>query len=282
MAFERQGTLAAAIQTTGTPLEQHQAWMSDAAYQSAYYDILRDLNNPPKPQPKPEGPKAPPKPSYKKLVKRRGRTVEPEPPAEPPPPKPATEPQPPPKVDLDEAPSKTFPGERGYVRVYERPGEPIIPPSEPEPPRPPKPAPEPDWTPSVEVAVASDEDQRKLIDEYGELDRRMQLRAMDYQRYETLKRAIKTWFDQVPPDADGTVEGNVYLLHLSARERERKIRDLHDLVELIGLDKVLELATVPIGALENILGKAHVAQLTIDARTGSRRIKAIAKRAVTA
>jgi hypothetical protein len=132
---------------------------------------------------------------------------------------------------------------------------------------------------SVEVAVPVDRLQRKMIDEYGELDRVMQLNAPDIARYDVLKRAIKSWFDGAPADADGIVEGRVYGLHLSARERERRVRSMRDLVKVIGLDKFLELASVPIGALEDLLGKTRAASLVIEARTGSRRIKAVPKRA---
>jgi hypothetical protein len=171
----------------------------------------------------------------------------------------------------------TIAGQRGYTKLYMREGEQLPAPEEDQAP-PPKPPAEPDWVATSEITVASDADQRRLVDEYGELDRRMQLRAMDYQRYEALKRAIKCWFDQAPADADGTVEGDVYLLHLSARERERKVRDMRELLKILGLDKFLELASIPVGVLENILGTARVAQLTTDTRTGSRRIKAIPKR----
>lgn len=131
--------------------------------------------------------------------------------------------------------------------------------------------------PSVDLALPADVEQRRMIDEYGELDRRMQLRASDVARYETLKRAIKSWFDGAPPDADGTVEGEVYLLHLSARERERRVRDMRELLEVIGLDTLLELATVGLGVLEDRIGKSRVEALAVEARTGSRRIKAVPK-----
>lgn len=131
----------------------------------------------------------------------------------------------------------------------------------------------------AEVAVSLDRLQRKMVDEYGELDRRLQMQAPDTARYELLKRAIKSWFDGAPADADGIVEGTIYRLHFSARERERRVRSLRDLVGVIGLDKFLELASVPIGALEDLLGKTRAASLVIEARTGSRRIKAVPKRA---
>jgi hypothetical protein len=134
-------------------------------------------------------------------------------------------------------------------------------------------------TESVEVAVSIDRRQRQMVDEFGELDRRMQLLSPDCARYDVLKRAIKSWFDGMPPDADGIVEGRVYRLHLSARERERRVRSMRDLIGVIGLDKFLELASVPIGALEDLLGKTRAAKLVIEARTGSRRIKAVPKQA---
>ena len=130
-----------------------------------------------------------------------------------------------------------------------------------------------------EVAVPVDRAQRQMVDEYGELDRRMQLTAPDVARYDVLKRAIKSWFDVMPADADGVLEGRVYRLHLSARERERRVRSMRDLVEVIGLDKFLELASVAIGPLEDLLGKTRAAALITEARTGSRRIKAVPKRA---
>jgi hypothetical protein len=131
---------------------------------------------------------------------------------------------------------------------------------------------------SLELAVTVDREQRKMVDEFGELDRRMQLLSPDAARYDGLKRAIKSWFDRVPADVDGIVEGEVYRLHLSARERERRVRSMRDLVEVIGLDKFLELCSVPIGALEDLLGKTRAAALVTEARTGSRRIKAVPKR----
>lgn len=170
----------------------------------------------------------------------------------------------------------TFPGEKGHVTLYTAEGEVPAPPPEPE--RPPRKAQEQPAEPPLDLAIATDPVQRAMIDEYGELDRRMQIRQADVQRYDLLKKAIKVWFAAIPPDADGCVEGDVYLLHLSACERERKIRDMPALIDAIGLEKVLEIATVPLGVLENMIGKTHVMALTTETRTGSRRIKAIPKR----
>ena len=170
------------------------------------------------------------------------------------------------------------PHSRGYTKIFvdEHGADLAVPITEETEVRRHAPAPAP-VAPSVELAIPTDLEMRKIVDEFGELDRRRQLHASDDARYESLKRAIKSWFDAAPPDADGTVEGEVYLLHLSARERERRVRDMRELLEVIGLDALLEIATVALGALEDRIGRTRVDALAIEARTGSRRIKAVPK-----
>lgn len=128
------------------------------------------------------------------------------------------------------------------------------------------------------AAVGIDRHQRAMVDEFGELDRRMQCNAPDVARYDVLKKAIKSWFNAMPPDADATIEGDVYRLHVSARERERRVKSMRGLIAVIGLDKLLEIATVPIGAIEDLIGKTKAAGLIAEARSGSRRLKAVPKR----
>ena len=295
-AYRRLGSIEAAAADQRLEPSVHDQWMSDWLYRSAFAQVESDMKagKPPEPpkrkpgRPRKEiaGPPPPKRPPGR--PRKNPMPVEPDTPAGSPGEPPAAEmpPQSPPDAPESTAEQPpmvghTFPGDKGYVRLFVAEGEPApAAPPEPEPLK--RQAQEPSPEPALDLTLAADDVQRALIDEYGELDRRMQLRATDTARYESLKRAIKQWFDQVPPDADGTVEGEVYLLHLSARERERRVRDIRELVEIIGLDKVLELATVPIGALENLLGKAHVASLTVEARTGSRRIKAIPKRPAVA
>ncbi|HWP32640.1 MAG TPA: hypothetical protein VNL97_02725, partial [Solirubrobacterales bacterium] len=155
----------------------------------------------------------------------------------------------------DPPPFADPPHSKGYTRIFVGPdgADLAVPITEETEVRRHAPAPAP-VAPSVELAIPSDLQMKAMIDEYGELDRRRQLHASDDVRYETLKRAIKSWFDGAPPDADGTVEGEIYLLHLSARERERRVRDMRELLEVIGLDALLAIATVALGALEDRIG----------------------------
>jgi len=299
MAYRKSGTLDAAATAVGLEPSVHADWMRDHQYRAAYTAVDAELRReragklPPPPPPKRPpgrprkaiaGPLAPKRPTGRPRKIRPTEGGSPDEPAktavegrplpqDPSEPVSAPEPSPPIKESLQE---HVYPGDKGYVKLFTPEGETPVAPAEPEKPK--RQAQEQPQEPALDITLASDAEQRAMIDEYGELDRRMQLRATDTARYEVLKRAIKTWFANIPPDADGIVEGDVYLLHLSACERERSIRDVRELVEAIGLEKVLDLAVVPIGKLENLMGKAHVAALTIETRTGSRRIKAIPKR----
>src|SRR5262249_18284024 len=143
---------------------------------------------------------------------------------------------------------------KGYTRIYvDETGAQLAQPiteATPVPER--RPAPEPQ--PSIEVALPADADVRKMVDEYGELDRQVQLHAAVALRHDTLKKAIKRMFDGVPADADGTIEGNVYLLRLSPRERERKVRSMDELIAVVGLETFCEVVTVSLAALEDRIG----------------------------
>jgi len=131
--------------------------------------------------------------------------------------------------------------------------------------------------PSVELALPADVEMRALCDEFGELHRRLQIQAADQSRFEVLKKAIKGWFDHAPPDADGLVQGDLYLLRVSARERERRVKDLPELLAEIGLDQLLKIVSVKLTELEDAIGKARAAAFIVEARTGSRRVSAISK-----
>ena len=295
--YRKSGSLEQAAQAMGLEPSIHEQWMKDWLYRSAFAEIAKEMKL------EAAGKLPPAAPPRRPPGRPRKAIAGPPPPKRPigrppkvkPPITPGGSPDEPSKtaVEATAAPQdrsepvsapepsppvqeRVYPGDRGYVKLFTPEGEVPTPPEAPEKPK--RQAQEPSPEPALDITLASDAEQRALIDEYGELDRRMQLRATDTARYEMLKRAIKAWFSNVPADADGSVEGDVYLLHLSACERERKIRSVRELADVIGLEKVLDLAVVPLGQLENLMGKAHVASLTVESRTGSRRIKAIPKR----
>ena len=143
------------------------------------------------------------------------------------------------------------------------------------------PAPAP-VAPSVELAIPTDGDQKALIDEFGELNRQVQLHAPVVARFELLKRTLKGWLDGAPNDADAVLEGQLYRLHMSARERERHVRSVQEVADRIGLERLFQIITVPVVALQAILGSTEVDSLLVEKRSGSRRIRCIPKYAPTA
>lgn len=130
-----------------------------------------------------------------------------------------------------------------------------------------------------ELAAPADRLKLQMIDEFGELDRQVQMFSRIQARHELLKRGIKSWFDAAPADAEATVEGASYVLVVSARERVRRIRDIQQLALEVGTDDLLDILAkfVPLGVIEDLIGKPKVAALVVDERTGSRRIKCVAK-----
>lgn len=120
---------------------------------------------------------------------------------------------------------------------------------------------------------------REMIDEFGELNRQVQMFEPVQTRFELVKKAIKSWFDDAPADAEATVEGKVYLLHISARQRVRRIRDMQQLALEVGHDELLGMLAshVPLGVIEDLIGKTKTDALVVDERSGVRRIRAVPK-----
>lgn len=298
MAFRKLGTVEAAAASLNLEPSIHDEWMKDWLYRGAFADVQKDREadlaaiaagipppapkRPPGRPRKPEPPEPPPKRPRGRPRKALPPPVEAQatitPAGSPDEPAPQIAPESPPepaqpKAEPAPEAGTIIPSKHGYTRLFV-PDEDLPAAPEPEPKakaKPPEPAPEP----SLDLTFASNPEQRALIDEFGELDRRMKVRAMDQARYESLKKAIKSWFCGVPPDADGSVQGDRYLLHLSACEKEREVRNIRELVDLIGLDAVLDLVIVPITKLENGFGQSRVEHLITEKRTGSRRIRCV-------
>ena len=117
-----------------------------------------------------------------------------------------------------------------------------------------------------------------LYDEFGELDRQIQAFKPVLDRYEKLKAQIKAEAEEYPADQDFTISGKLYDLQISAKANERKIVSMRRVYKAVGsLKGFLEICTVALKALEEKLGKDAVAGLVEEGRTGSRRIKAVAR-----
>lgn len=128
----------------------------------------------------------------------------------------------------------------------------------------------------VAPAVAETNSRAAVIDEYGELDRRIQAFEPVRKRHESLKAQIKSWYDNDPADFEATAEGQLYTVQVSARETESTVAMAKAYREL-GKERFLAACSITIKALTEALGTAAALALIRKARTGSRRLKVVAK-----
>jgi hypothetical protein len=134
----------------------------------------------------------------------------------------------------------------------------------------------------AKVAVISPS-RADLVDEFGELDRRARVSGgwkEQADRYEALKKVIKSWHDASPATAEAVELGKFWEVQVSGRAKERKVRSMMVVYKAIGsLAGFFSLCEIGLGKLEEKLGKARVATMVSEEFTGSRRLTAVLRSA---
>ncbi|GAC1699960.1 MAG: hypothetical protein NVS9B4_00430 [Candidatus Acidiferrum sp.] len=121
--------------------------------------------------------------------------------------------------------------------------------------------------------------QPALIDEFGELDRQVAAFRPTLDRRLALAAEIQNWFVDLGPEEAATLEGRLYTLQVSACAHQRKIVSMKKLFRRIGQSLFLNWCTFPLTAIDRLLTGADTSDLVIEARTGNRTIKAVARAA---
>ena len=114
-----------------------------------------------------------------------------------------------------------------------------------------------------------------LIDEFGELDRRVAEFRPVVDRHKRLKEEIEGWYERDEATDSFVAEGNCYQLQISARSNKRKIIGMAKLFTALGKTRFLELCSFPLTVLDRLLPDS--AAYVSEERTGSRTIKPVAK-----
>jgi len=115
-----------------------------------------------------------------------------------------------------------------------------------------------------------------LIDEFGELDRQIQLFKPTIDRHDKIKQIIKSWYIDAAPETTDVIRGNVYEIQVGAKETERAWDSIAKVAKAIGGPKALyEICSVTIKAVENIIGKLKTDELLVERQSGARRLKAV-------
>jgi hypothetical protein len=119
-----------------------------------------------------------------------------------------------------------------------------------------------------------------LLDELGKLGEDLAGVKAKAERFEALKRIVRGWADaEADAEAEIAYEGKLYVVQASAKPNERSA-DNRALLKRIGQAAFLKVARVTVKAMEAILPGDEVARLTIEERTGSRRITAARRAAL--
>ena len=132
--------------------------------------------------------------------------------------------------------------------------------------------------PPAPATVKLSPEQRTLVDEFGELDRKYRLWNPDLKRYEALKHIIKPWFRDLPGDQAATAQGTTYTLNVTPCEQE-STPEKKRIYRLLGPKLFLEVAEITQkalkAALETLKKTDQFDQCFTKPRTGSRILSAV-------
>jgi hypothetical protein len=128
------------------------------------------------------------------------------------------------------------------------------------------------------VAPLATPSREELIDEFGELNRQVQLFQSKADRHEFLKKLIRSWFDNDPAGEIAVATGHVYEVQFTPKAKERPWTDMFKLYRALGRTAFLSICEVALGEAEKLLGEIKVASLVTEALSGSRRLKRVVSR----
>lgn len=120
-----------------------------------------------------------------------------------------------------------------------------------------------------------------IIDEFGELQRRVDEFRPVAERCTALARTIASWYADEPAGESFVEEGRYYSVQISPRTIKRTVVNMPKLYALLGKAKFLELATVTLAAIDKHVAAPLHAKIIRAEMTGERRVKAVAKATAT-
>jgi len=119
------------------------------------------------------------------------------------------------------------------------------------------------------------EDRAAIVDEYGELSRRIQELKPTTARAEQLRKTIQGWYDNEPADQSFTAIGRKFSVQVSARANKRSIRDIFKLARVLGRQLFMSIATVRMEDLDRHLTEDQANKLIAVDQTGPRKIEPV-------
>jgi hypothetical protein len=123
------------------------------------------------------------------------------------------------------------------------------------------------------VADISTQEQQKMIDRYGELDRQYKAMKPILDQREECQKKIQSWYADKPADEQYSAVGKQYTLNIGPREKKHIIVGMTKLYKSIGQKLFLSLCTFPITRLMGL--GIDLDGIVVEERSGSRKITAV-------
>lgn len=124
--------------------------------------------------------------------------------------------------------------------------------------------------------MISNKQRAAIIDEYGELERKIAAFKPVADRAAALKKEIASWYEHQPADEVFVAEGKLYNAQVSAKALERRVFDMPKLFSLLGRNRFLEFCKVSLAAIDqHVASEKHPAFLHSE-RSGNRTVKTVA------
>jgi len=117
---------------------------------------------------------------------------------------------------------------------------------------------------------------RPVYDEFHTLYQRKLARAPEEKRFEELTEIIRDWYEDLPADQSALAEGNHCVVQIPAKTIEKTWLSMKAIYAKIGPAKFLAICSVTFKALSGLIGNDAAAELQVEARTGSRKLKSVA------
>lgn len=119
----------------------------------------------------------------------------------------------------------------------------------------------------------------KIVDEYGEVTRRLALCAPDEQMEKLLRDKINGWFENDPREGPLTANGRKWQVQLSAKRNQRTFSDKKKAFNLLrkrlGFDGLIAVLDIPLGVLDKNASDSERACFLVEERSGSRTLSVV-------
>lgn len=113
----------------------------------------------------------------------------------------------------------------------------------------------------------------ELIDEFGRLHDEVKAFAPKAKRYDQLRKQILGWFGQIGEAESKEVPGATFVLQISERAKETKIRSTVKVFERLGKPLAMELCSFRVKDVKQHIPEVEHSKYLIEANCGTRRIE---------